>query len=208
MNSTIDRIRLTGLAGDLSGTSAARQTASADGSFLRMAVQLRAGAGSAAPTVPEASGQSMEAYRRSIWEKISQLPLSATRQMESISIQISDAAFERMKAAPEYEAWVLADLEAAFSQSNPWVPACGGGYSIFSIGATKEECHAEGWYPGYPGGSGETRFEERSSGGFWERRAENHKKYRELQQEAAARRHMLMKLRLNEGAAEQLLGLL
>lgn len=82
------------------------------------------------------------------------MPLSATRQMESISIQISDAAFERMKNDPDYEAWVLNDLREALSQSNPRVPVSGGGYSVFYIGATKEECHAEGWYPGYMGGQG------------------------------------------------------
>ena len=51
----------------------------------------------------------MEAYQQTIREKISQMPLSSTRQMEAISIQISDAAFERMKNDPDYEAWVLND---------------------------------------------------------------------------------------------------
>ena len=53
--------------------------------------------------------------------------------------------------------------------------------------------------------------EDKAKGNFWEQRMENHKKYMELQQKAAARRRMLMKLRMNGGsvsAAELLMGLL
>ena len=87
----------------------------------------------------------------------------------------------------------------------------GGGYSVFHIGETKERCHAEGWYPGYMGGQSAAMFEDKAKGSFWEQRMKNHKKYMELQQEAAARRRMLMKLRMNGGsvsAAELLMGLL
>lgn len=52
---------------------------------------------------------------------------------------------------------------------------------------------------------------EKSSGDFWERRMESHKKFMELQQKEAARRRLLMKLRMNGGslsAAELLMGLL
>ncbi|MCI9003313.1 MAG: hypothetical protein HFG03_10875 [Oscillibacter sp.] len=211
MSYTIDMNYLTSLAGNLSRTSAVRQPASQGGNFLSMAAQLRASESSPTPTPSEKTDMSMEAYRQSIREMLSQMPLSTTRQMESISIQISDAAFERMKNDPDYEAWVLNDLREAFSQSNPWVAATGGGYSVFYIGETKEQCHAEGWYPGYMGNQGAAMFEDKANGSFWERRMENHKKYMELQQEAAARRRMLMKLRMNGGsvsAAELLMGLL
>lgn len=179
--------------------------------FLDMAARLRASESNPAPTPSEKKDMSMEAYQQTIREKISQIPLSTTRQMESILIQISDAAFERMKNDPDYEAWVLNDLREAFSQSNPWVATAGGGYSVFYIGETKEQCHAEGWYPGYMGNQGAAMFEDKAKGSFWEQRMENHKKYMELQQEAAARRRMLMKLRMNGGsvsAAELLMGLL
>ena len=211
MSCTIDLNYLTRLAGNLSGTSAVRQAAPQGRDFLRMAAQLRASESSAAPAPSEKADMSMEAYQQMIREKISQMPLSSTRQMEAISIQISDAAFERMKSDPDYEAWVLNDLREAFSQSNPWVAATGGGYSVFYIGETKEQCHAEGWYPGCMGNQGAAIFEDKAKGSFWEQRMENHKKYMELQQEAAARRRMLMKLRMNGGsvsAAELLMGLL
>lgn len=211
MSCTIDLNYLIRLAGNLSGTSAVRQAAPQGRDFLRMAAQLRASESSAAPAPSEKADMSMEAYQQMIREKISQMSLSSTRQMEAVSIQISDAAFERMKNDPDYEAWVLNDLREAFSQSNPWVAATGGGYSVFYIGETKEQCHAEGWYPGYMGNQGAAMFEDKAKGSFWEQRMENHKKYMELQQEAAARRRLMMKLRMNGGsvsAAELLMGLL
>ena len=211
MSCTIDLNYLIRLAGNLSGTSTVRQAAPQGRDFLRMAAQLRASESSAAPAPSEKADMSMEAYQQMIREKISQMSLSSTRQMEAVSIQISDAAFERMKNDPDYEAWVLNDLREAFSQSNPWVAATGGGYSVFYIGETKEQCHAEGWYPGYMGNQGAAMFEDKAKGSFWEQRMENHKKYMELQQEAAARRRLMMKLRMNGGsvsAAELLMGLL
>ena len=211
MSCTIDLNYLIRLAGNLSGTSTVRQAAPQGRDFLRMAAQLRASESSAAPAPSEKADMSMEAYQQMIREKISQMSLSSTRQMEAVSIQISDAAFERMKNDPDYEAWVLNDLREAFSQSNPWVAATGGGYSVFYIGETKEQCHAEGWYPGCMGNQGAAMFEDKAKGSFWEQRMENHKKYMELQQEAAARRRLMMKLRMNGGsvsAAELLMGLL
>lgn len=211
MSYTIDLNYLTRLTGNLSGNSAVRQSPPQGSDFLSMAAQLRANESSATPALSEQADMSMEAYQQTIRDKISQMPLSATRQMESISVQISDAAFERMKNDPDYEAWVLNDLREAFSQTNPWVSTCGGGYSVFYIGETKEACHAEGWYPGYMGGQGASMFAEKSKGSFWEQRMENHKKFMELQEKAAAKRRLMMKLRMNGGsvsAAELLMGLL
>ena len=211
MSYTIDLNHLTRLAGNLSGTGTVRQSVSQGRDFLSMAAQLRASESNITPAPSEKADMSMETYQQTIREKISQMPLSSTRQMEAISIQISDAAFDRMKSDPDYVAWVLNDLREAFSQLNPWVAATGGGYSVFYIGETKEQCYAEGWYQGYMGNQGTTMFEDKAKGSFWEQRMENHKKYMELQQEAAARRRMLMKLRMNGGsvsAAELLMGLL
>ena len=211
MSYTIDLNYLTRLAGNLSGTGTVRQSVSQGRDFLSMAAQLQTSESSTTPAPSQKADMSMEAYQQTIREKILQMPLSSTRQMEAISIQISDVAFERMKSDPDYEAWVLNDLREAFSQSNPWVAATGGGYSVFYIGETKEQRHAEGWYPGYMGNQGAAMFKDKAKGSFWEQRMENHTKYMELQQEAAARRRLMMKLRMNGGsvnAAELLMGLL
>ena len=211
MNNTISLNYLIRLSTSFPENSTVQRTAMQNSSFLSMAAQLRASESTPTPTPSEKTDVSMEAYQQTIREKISQMPLSTTRQMESISIQISDAAFERMKNDPDYEAWVLNDLREAFSQSNPWVATTGGGYSVFYIGETKEQCHAEGWYPGYMGNQGSAMFEDKAKGSFWEQRMERHKKYMELAEEAAAKRRLMMKLRMNGGsvsAAELLMGLL
>ena len=103
MSCTIDINYLTRLTRSLSGTSAVRQTTSRGGDFLSIAAPLWASESGSTFTPSEKADISMEAYQQTIREKISQMPLSATRQMESISIQISDSDFERMKNDPDYE---------------------------------------------------------------------------------------------------------
>ena len=159
----------------------------------------------------EAADMSLEEYKQYIWKKISDLPMSASSRMESISIQITDDGFEAMKNDPEYEAWVLDTLAQNFSFQNPWTAVCGGGYAIHRFGTTKEQYHGESWYPGYMGGQGAALFEKKSKGGFWEQRMERQKEYMELAHKAAAKRKMMMKLRMNGGtisAAELLMGLI
>jgi len=176
-----------------------------------MAEQLKAEDAAPAPAASQTADMDLETYKQAVWEKISQLPMSTSSQMQNISIQITDEGFEAMKNDPEYEAWVLDTLRKNFIFENPWTPVCGGGYAIHHFGATKEEYHGESWYPGYMGDQGASMFAEKSKGSFWVQRAERHKEYMELQQEAAAKRRMLMKLRMNGGsvsAAELLMGLL
>ena len=158
----------------------------------------------------ETADMSLDEYKQYIWKKISDLPMSASCRMESISVQISDEGFEAMKNDPEYEAWVLDTLAKNFSFEDPFTMRCGGGYAVHHFGATKEEYHGEGWYPGYMGGQGAATFDKKSKGSFWEQRMERHKEYMELAQKEAAKRRMMMKLR-NGGtvsAAELLMDLI
>lgn len=211
LNNAIDMNDLTRLAGSLSGAGAVRQAAFRSGGFLSMAAQLRASGSGAVSVVSERADMSLEAYKQSIREKISNLPMSSSSRMQSISIQISDAGFEAMKNDPEYEAWVLDTLARDFRFENPWTSVCGGGYVVHHFGAAKEQYRGESWYPGYMGGQGTALFDKKSEKSFWEQRVERHKKFMELQQKAAVRRRTLMKLRMNGGtisAAELLMGLL
>lgn len=180
-------------------------------SFLSMALRLRSEQVSPAETVSQTADMSLEDYKQYIQEKISKLPMSASSRIQSISVQITDEGFEAMKNDPEYEAWVLDTLAQNFSYENPWTSVCGGGYAVHHFGATKEQYHGESWYPGYLGGQGASEFDKKSEGGFWEQRIERQKIYMELQEKAAAKRRMMMKLRMNGGtvsAAELLMGLL
>ena len=159
----------------------------------------------------QSADMSMDEYKQYIWKKISDLPMSASTRMQSISVQITDEGFAAMKKDPEYEAWVLDSLAENFSYQNPWTAMCGGGYAVHHYGATKEQYHGESWYPGYMGGQGASLFDEKSKDGFWEQRMKREKEFMELQQKAAAKRRMMMKQRMNGGsvsAAEFLMELI
>ncbi len=210
MNIATNLNNLTRLTGGLQTGSMVQQPTVRSGDFQNMATQLKAETASPAAAVSQTASMDLEAYKKTVWEKISQLPMSSSSQMQSISVQITDEGFEAMKNDPEYEAWVLDTLGKNFIFENPWTPVCGGGYAVHHFGASKEEYHGESWYPGYMGDQGASMFAEKSKGSFWEQRAERHKEYMELQQEAAAKRRMLMKLQ-NGGsvsAAELLMDLL
>lgn len=113
------------------------------------------------------SGMTLEQYKQSIYQQISDMPRHSSRLLESVSISISDKGFEAMKNDPEYEKWVLDTIRQEFASDNPWIYACQGGYSVFTFGAEKEDYRGEGWYPGYAGGTGPQLFEQKSEGSFW-----------------------------------------
>ena len=120
-----------------------------------------------------AKDMTMEEYKQYIYNKISQIPMHPTRAGESISVTISEAGFEAMKNDPEYEAWVLNDLQVGWSQPDKWSGICGGAFSTIYYGASKEECHAEMWSVGYNNGNGGKIFNDKSKNSFWERRIED-----------------------------------
>lgn len=123
-----------------------------------------------------AKDMTMEEYKQYIYSKISQIPMHPTREGESISVTISEAGFEAMKNNPEYEAWVLNDLQVGWSQPDKWSGICGGAFSTIYYGASKEECHAQMWSAGYNNGNGGKIFNDKSKNSFWERRIENKKR--------------------------------
>ena len=211
MNNTINLSYLTRLSASFVGSGAIQGSTTQGNGFMMMVAEHRAEQTSPANSVSENADMSLENYKQYIWNKISALPMSASTRMQSISIHISEEGFEAMKNDPEYEAWVLDSLAQNFSFQNPWTAICGGGYVVHHFGATKEQYHGEGWYPGYMGGQGAALFAEKSEGSYWEKMMEQHKEYMKFQQEAAEKRQMMMKQRLSKGtvsAAELLMGLL
>lgn len=143
----------------------------------------------------------MEEYKQYIHDRISEIPIHPSRMQESISITISEAGFEAMKNDPEYEAWVLNDLQTGWAQPDRWSGICGAAYSTIYYGATKEECHAEMWSAGYQNGSGKNLYDTKSESSFWERRIESKKRLeaqmkkrqeKGLREEAAEQRRQLM----------------
>lgn len=113
---------------------------------------------------------SMEEYKSYIYDKIAALPMHPSNMQDSISVHISDEGFEAMKNDPEYEKWVLDSLKNNFMSNDPWSGVCGGKFSVFYFGATKEEYRGESWRLGFRNGRGESIFQEKSKDSFWERR--------------------------------------
>ena len=149
----------------------------------------------------------LDEYKQWVMNEISKMPVSdwARSTYSSGSIIIKEEAFEAMKNDPDYEKYVLNRVRSACSVQG--LPGCSNyvGYDV--IGASPEECHG---YAG-PIGNASAFSSSDDSDDFWTQRIERHKKYMELQQEAAARRRLMMKLHMNGGsvsAAELLMGLL
>lgn len=195
MNNTIQTYSLSRLMGTLSQNNLPHQAAGSG--FLDTIERLQAGESKVQSDAKKAD-LSMEAYKQSILEKISQLSMSSSSRMQSISIQISDEGFAAMKNDPEYESWVLDSLQKDFLFENPWTAICGGGYVVHHFGSTKEEYRGESWYPGYMGGQGASLFEEKSKDSFWEQRIQRQEEFQKLQQEAAAKRRFMLQ-RMNGG---------
>ena len=144
--------------------------------------------------------EEMQLFKKEFYEDLSKIVCNPT--VSNAAVNISDAAFQAMKDDPEYRAQVLSllqrDLGASFAPRNCSI--------LITVGTDLDQYRADSWPVG-----DDSEFHSRSKGSFWEQRMERHKKYMELQQEAAAKRRLMMKLRMNGGsvsAAELLMGLL
>lgn len=130
----------------------------------------------------------MEEYKEYIADRISRLPMHPSQMQNSVAIHISEAGFEAMKNDPEYEEWVIGWLGQDFAFHDPWSGICGGHYVVHYVGATKEEYRGQGWYPAYQNGSGESLFNQKAKGSFWERRLERQEMERQQVKKAQARK--------------------
>ena len=144
--------------------------------------------------------EEMQLFKKEFYEDLSKIICNPT--VSNAAVNISDAAFQAMKDDPEYRAQVLSllqrDLGASFAPRNCSI--------LIAVGTNLDQYRADSWPVG-----NDSEFHSRSKGSFWEQRMERHKKYMELAEEAAAKRRLMMKLRMNGGAvsaAELLMGLL
>ena len=144
--------------------------------------------------------EEMQLFKKEFYEDLSKIVCNPT--VSNAAVNISDAAFQAMKDDPEYRAQVLSllqrDLGASFAPRNCSI--------LITVGTDLNQYRADSWPVG-----NDSEFHSRSKDSFWKQRMERHKKYMELQQEAAAKRRLMMKLRMNGGsvsAAELLMGLL
>ena len=177
--------------------------AKADKSFSSIADLLKTRIASTPSATLETflpAGTDMPFFKKEFYEDLSKIICNPT--VSNAAVNISDAAFQAMKDDPEYRAQVLAllqrDLGASYAPRNCSV--------LITVGTSLDQYRADSWPVG-----NDSEFHTRSKGSFWEQRMERHKKYMELAEEAAAKRRLMMKLRMNGGsvsAAELLMGLL
>ena len=144
--------------------------------------------------------EEMQLFKKEFYEDLSKIVCNPT--VSNAAVNISDAAFQAMKDDPEYRSQVLSllqrDLGASFAPRNCSI--------LITVGTDLDQYRADSWPVG-----NDSEFHLRSKGSFWEQRMERHKKYMELAEEAAAKRRLMMKLRMNGGsvsAAGLLMGLL
>lgn len=130
----------------------------------------------------------MEEYKEYISDRLSRIPMHPSQMQNSVAIHISDAGFEAMKNDPEYEEWVMEWLGKDFAFQDPWSGICGGHYVVHYIGATKEEYRGQSWYPAYQNGSGESLFNQKAKGSFWERRLKRQEMERQIEKNVQARK--------------------
>jgi len=147
----------------------------------------------------------MDEYKSWFMNEMSKMPVSAWYRSTCIggALTITEEAFEKMKNDPEWEDTVLNMVRKMYS-TNGIMGTKMIGYQV--IGASPEQCYGEG----IPVGTN-SFFEQDDDEDFWTLRMERHKKYMELQQEAAIRRRMLMKMGIegsSVSAAELLMCLL
>lgn len=153
-------------------------------SFLDLAARV-----SSAQQKTDLSGLGeMQLFKKEFYEELSKIVINPT--VSNAAVNISDAAFQAMKDDPEYRAQVLSllkrDLGASFAPRNCSL--------LITVGTSLEQYRADSWPV-----VNDAEFYERSADSFWERRMESHKKFMELQAEAAARRRIFMKLLQNGG---------
>lgn len=142
----------------------------------------------------ETRTMSMAEYKLYLYDKIAALPIHPSNMQDSISVQITDEGFEAMKNDPEYEQWVLDSLKKNFQYPDPWSGVCGGKFTIFYFGATKEESRGESWRLGFRNGNGQKLFNEKAKDSFWERRRKRRKELLEQLEELEEKKAIARKM--------------
>lgn len=111
-----------------------------------------------------------EEYRDYISDCISGFRVSNTRSAGSQAIQISYDGLLAMQDDPEYEAWVLDNIERDLFSYDPW-SGSRETYKVDYYGANKSDYHSRGNYGGYDNREAKQLFEEKSAGAVWSRGA-------------------------------------
>ncbi len=138
--------------------------------------------------------QSLDDYKAYIKDRVSSLVLHPTQFGDNYAVSISDAGYRAMQADPQYEKWVLDQIQGAFSAETPsWLRQLSGNqYHTLQFGSKPEQFRQDT----YSTGEGKLTKEEKEE--YWKQLKEIRDKRREKYEK------MLSKKRIALARAQEL----
>lgn len=121
--------------------------------------------------------EELEVFKKDFYQELSMITKHAT--VSNAAVNVTEAAFKRMKDDPAYKQqvlnWIKHDLGASYGTRNASV--------ILTVGSTLEECRGDAWPV-----SADSVFGIRSQGSFYKRSTERKERQNELLEEYLAKR--------------------
>ena len=138
--------------------------------------------------------EEMELFKKEFYEELSKITMHTT--VSNAAVNVTEAAFKRMKDDPEYKQqvlnWLKRDLGASYGSRNASV--------MLTVGSTLEECRGDAWPV-----SADSEFGIRSQDSFYKRSNERRDRQKELLEEYLEKRAQAKKQQqemLNEKIAK------
>ena len=139
--------------------------------------------------------EEMELFKKEFYEELSKITMHTT--VSNAAVNVTEAAFKRMKDDPEYKQqvlnWLKRDLGASYGSRNASV--------MLTVGSTLEECRGDAWPV-----SADSEFGIRSQDSFYKRTSDKKDSQKELLEEYLEKRAQVKKQQqemLNEKIAKQ-----
>ncbi len=150
--------------------------------------------GKAGSTQGLSEAEEMELFKKEFYEELSKITMHTT--VSNAAVNVTEAAFKRMKDDPEYKQqvlnWIKRDLGASYGSRNASV--------MLTVGSTLEECRGDAWPV-----SADSEFGIRSQDSFYKRSNERRDRQKELLEEYLEKRAQAKKQQqelLNEKIAK------
>lgn len=113
--------------------------------------------------------EELEAFKKEFYQELSQITTHAT--VSNAAVNVTEAAFKRMKDDPEYKqqvlSWIKHDLGASYGSRNASV--------MLTVGETLEQCRGDAWPV-----SADSEFGIRSKDSFYKSSNERKERQKEL----------------------------
>ena len=121
--------------------------------------------------------EELEAFKKEFYQELSQITTHAT--VSNAAVNVTEAAFRRMKDDPEYKqqvlSWIKPDLGASYGSRNASV--------MLTVGETLEQCRGDAWPV-----SADSEFGIRSQNSFYKSSNERKERQKELLEEYLQKR--------------------